>query len=896
MKKTFTLILTALFLLSGAANAQNYRKWDFTSWSATKIANLQADAAASSTAGWSDIEKAADAGEGKVAPEATANNCFWSTSTATIDSNGTLIANGATIAETEGLYFGSSYAGNRSLAIAVNYPSTSLGTYDGPQYLWLGGGNKSAGSRLLCFTIPKVKIGQKMTFVVESHKPTDKRGISLFVNDVNNEANKIGESFTPTTKETYTWENWTLPEGITDEDGDGLVDILVYNTHGCHIYSIEIGDDTQKSKIAYLYQGAADATQAVAEGIANYEVEAIDIAATKKTATELQDYDAVIIAANVNDAAYAAELKNALGWTPIVNTSAALYDLWGLGTAVKSTENIIFAKQKGHSIFVGATQEDPDSGINYVEFEGDVYGIQNFGDYFAKDDTLGIDVSETMVTAHIHNAGHNAYIYIPAGNAQLITNAIKVATNSKSKVSAAPKPVITLAYKDQNTDVTITSTVPAAEIFYTTDGSTPTEASTKYTGTFNLTAETTVKAVAKGDGYTLSDVAEKVVDLKSQVAAPAISTEQADGQTIVTITGEGDLWYNYSNSTDTVKSTKYTAPLTLKIPRTLYAFATAEGKVNSEAASAEVAINNFQPRIDVLAHMDANSAEYNGGSTSTAYYFSWGKNKSGENGYNYYNPDVYTETPGGTDPVTGDELPATKVYTELNPEEAKDFENGWMLRSRGQVVDWENLTTGENYGDVTGYNYATVDDKNPYFPTTKQLINFADKNTIPADATFPYNAYIVTTAKYAGPFDVVVNVASITKHNDGDKQHQVVIQTSIDGNVWESNWQTLGDTIDIKNKFRLTQNITRSYEGTDEVYVRAYLCGSNSKVGFYDIYIANAGEKSQELSTGIVEQKVLPAARQAAIYSLDGTRQNGMRRGLNIVVNSDGTVKKILVK
>lgn len=894
MKKTFTLIMTALFLLAGVANAQNYRKWDFTQWSATTIANLQADAAASSTAGWSDIEKAADAGEGKVAPEATANNCFWSASNATINSDGTLMANGVTIAETEGLYFGSSYAANRSLAIAVNYPTTSLGTYAGPQYLWLGGGNKGAGSRLLCFTIPKVRIGQKMTFVVESHKPTDARGISLFVNDVNVDANQIGESFKPTTQDTYTWENWTLPEGVTDEDGDGLVDILVYNTNGCHIYSIEIGDNTQKSKIAYLYQGAPDATLAVADGIANYEVEAIDIATTKKTATELQDYDAVIIASTVNDAEYAAELKKALGWTPIVNTSAALYDLWGLGTATKSGESIIFAKQKGHSIFAGAAQEDPDSGVNYVEFEGDVYGIQNFGDYFAKDDTLGVDVSESLVTAHIHNAGHNAYIYIPVGNAALTTNAIKAATNSKAKVTAAPKPVITLEYKDQNTNVSISSTVPAAEIFYTTDGTEPTESSTKYSGTFNVTSELTVKAVAKGDGYTLSEVAEKVVDLKSQAAAPAISLEQADGQTTVTITGDGDIWYNYSNSTDTVKSTKYTAPFVVKIPRTLYAFVAAEGKVNSEAASAAIGINNFQPRIDVLAHMDANSAEYNGGSTSTAYYFSWGKNKSGENGYPYYNVNGEVTEETVVDPETGDENTVT-TYKELNPEEQKDFENGWAIRSRGQLTIWENQNTGTSYGNTSGYNFATVDDENPYFPATKGYINLADKNTLPADATFPYNAYIITTGKYTGPFDIVINAASITK--EVGSTHNVVLQVSTDGNVWESNWQTVGDTIVIKDAPRLTQNITRSYEGTDEVYVRAYLCANNSKVGFYDIYIANAGEKSAELLTGIREQKVTSAAKQTVgIYSLSGVRRNGMKRGLNIVVDANGNAKKVMMK
>lgn len=888
MKRFFTLSVVALLLSMFGADAQNYRKWDFTSWSSTTIANLQAEDAAGgvSDAGWSSTEKADGTN-----PQP--NKCYWSYKEANVV-NGALSANGASIAETDGLVFNPSYAVKRNLAIAVDYPSTSLGDYAGSQYLWLGGGNaKSASARIVCFTIPKVKIGQKITMVVESHKPTEARGVALYVNDATNDANQIGEAFKPKEQETYTWENWTVPEGAATND-DGTIDILVVNTHGCHIYSIEVGTADQKSKIAYLYQGEADATKAVAEGIGNYEVEAIDIAAATKTSTELQEYDAVVIASNVNSAEYAAELKKALGWTPIVNTSAALYELWGLGTATKSTESIIFAKQKNSTIFAGATQEDPESGISYVELEGDVYGIQDFGEYFANDDTLGVDVSETLVTTHIHNAGHNTYIYIPAGNAQLTANAIKTAVNSKAKVSAAPKPVITLEYKDQNTNVSISSTVPAAEIFYTTDGTEPTESSTKYSGTFNVTSELTVKAVAKGDGYTLSEVAEKAVDLKSQAAAPAISLEQADGQTTVTITGDGDIWYNYSNSTDTVKSTKYTAPFVVKIPRTLYAFVAAEGKVNSEAASAEITINNFQPRIDVLAHMDANSAEYNGGSTSTAYYFSWGKNKSGENAYPYYNVNGEVTEETVVDPETGDEN-VVRTYKELNPEESKDFENGWMVRSRGQLTIWENQNTGTSYGNTSGYNFATVNDENPYFPATRCYINLADKNTLPSDATFPYNSYIVSTQKYQGPFDIVVNMASITKPENAS-EHQVVLQVSTDGNVWESNWQTVGDTIAIKDAPRLTQNITRSYEGTDEVYVRAYLANQNSKVGFYDIYIANAGEKSAELATGISEQKIASAAKQSVgIYSLSGVRRNSMKRGLNIVVE-DGVAKKVMMK
>ena len=77
MKKLFTMSLLALLAFAMSADAQGYRRWDFTHWSAQTIANLAADAAASSTVGWSDIEKKADAGEGKVAPEATAGKCYW---------------------------------------------------------------------------------------------------------------------------------------------------------------------------------------------------------------------------------------------------------------------------------------------------------------------------------------------------------------------------------------------------------------------------------------------------------------------------------------------------------------------------------------------------------------------------------------------------------------------------------------------------------------------------------------------------------------------------------------------------------------------------------------------------------------------------------------------------
>ena len=216
--------VTNCYLISVTSEAAEGSKvWDFTQWSAATIANLKADAAASKTSGWSDVEKAADAEADADPTEASKDNCFWSV--AVPDADGALSANGVVIEELKGLKFDTEYAGKRSLAIAVNYPSTSLGDYAGPSYLWLGGGGSK--QTCPCFTIPGVKAGSKITFELESHKPSDARGIGLYKNSYD-AANLIGEQFKPTTKATNSWD-------ITED-----CDVVVWNTSGCHIYRIEI--------------------------------------------------------------------------------------------------------------------------------------------------------------------------------------------------------------------------------------------------------------------------------------------------------------------------------------------------------------------------------------------------------------------------------------------------------------------------------------------------------------------------------------------------------------------------------------------------------------------------------------------------------------------------------
>ena len=227
--------------------------WDFTQWSDETVANLKAEAAkttieddpdnagytkcTNNDALWSDHEKVNNTNN----YTASHDNCFWY-----IGGEATPTANGKAIEELKGLEFNTTYGAARSLAIAVNY-GTVMGTYAGGSYLWLGSKNQN------CFTIKNVKAGTELTMAVESHKLTsgqeDPRGVKLYAGEVA-DANVIGEAFTPTTLDTKTW---TVP----GEEGQ-LVDVVVMNTNGCHIYYIdaEIGEPVLAAvNVSYSLEG-----------------------------------------------------------------------------------------------------------------------------------------------------------------------------------------------------------------------------------------------------------------------------------------------------------------------------------------------------------------------------------------------------------------------------------------------------------------------------------------------------------------------------------------------------------------------------------------------------------------------------------------------------------------
>ncbi len=106
-------------------------------------------------------------------------------------------------------------------------------------------------------------------------------------------------------------------------------------------------------------------------------------------------------------------------------------------------------------------------------------------------------------------------------------------------------------------NVTISTTTEGATIYYTTDGSDPSTASSVYSTPVNITVTgTTLKAIAVKDGMTDSRIASATYIIKPK--APTITSET----NTVTITADAGLniYYTIDGSDPTKASTLYSAP------------------------------------------------------------------------------------------------------------------------------------------------------------------------------------------------------------------------------------------------------------------------------------------------------------------------------------------------
>lgn len=142
--------------------------------------------------------------------------------------------------------------------------------------------------------------------------------------------------------------------------------------------------------------------------------------------------------------------------------------------------------------------------------------------------------------------------------------------------------------------VTVSDTTAGATIYYTTNGTTPTTASTVYDGPITISQTEKLEAIAVAAGLTNSALttASYTIVTAAPTFTPAAGTyTSAQTVTIDDATSGAVIYYTTNGAMPTTSSAAYSNPITVSSTQKLEALAVTPGDSNSSVASATYTIN-----------------------------------------------------------------------------------------------------------------------------------------------------------------------------------------------------------------------------------------------------------------------------------------------------------------
>jgi len=382
---------------------------------------------------------------------------------------------------------------------------------------------------------------------------------------------------------------------VGDFNGDGIADLAVVNS-GDKTTTILLGKgDGTFTAVRNLLTGVNPVNVVTGDfsgtGISNLAVTNQDIASTVGSRltvdTALVTETATATATNVNPLGTGAHLVDAgYGGDSIYNTSVSATTSLTGSTATAATPAL--------SLAAGAYTT-----AQKVTITDSTYGAVI---YYTTNGTTP-STSSTKYTGAITVAASETIEAIAVATG--FTNSA-VATDKYIIETPAVTPIFSPVAGTYATaqSVKITSTTSGATIYYTTNGTTPTTASTKYTAAVTVSASETIKAIAAATDYTNSAVASAayVIEAATPVFSPVAGTYATAQSVKITSTTSGAvIYYTTNGTTPTTASTKYTAAITVSASETIKAIAVATGYANSPVASAAYAIEAVMPVFSPVA-------------------------------------------------------------------------------------------------------------------------------------------------------------------------------------------------------------------------------------------------------------------------------------------------------
>ena len=379
-------------------------------------------------------------------------------------------------------------------------------------------------------------------------------------------------------------------------------------------------------------------------------------------------------------------------------------------------------------------------------------------------------------------------------------------------------PVVSLEGAEGFTTITLTTSAPDAQIYYSFNGQSAVDRATLYAEPIVITEPGTITAFAYADGYLASALTVEDVPVGG---IPAVK------DTLAHFNPNTNDWFD--NAVITVGENTYSA-----------ADAVTEGIAS--------------------------------GSASAFYYF-------GKSAWNFYSDEVdHTEIVYEEDGVTpmkdinGNDSIKTiyKPATDNLRTATSTTDTQWAIKSNGQVF------TGETSLSPAGYAYNEGASANRYYDTALDCIG---GNATQGALTFggkvsgePYSGRLESTVPFEAPFDVVIYGG-----NGSSDQPTIQIEVSADGETWTS----LG-TANAATTQRHIRKTRVHFDEAGEYFVRLNQTGGASKFQVYDLFVISTDGKTgietatlQRCNTGIIYDlfgRKLESPVKGQIYFQDGKK------------------------
>ena len=292
---------------------------------------------------------------------------------------------------------------------------------------------------------------------------------------------------------------------------------------------------------------------------------------------------------------------------------------------------------------------------------------------------------------------------------------------------------------DYLSEVGLSANASGATIYYTTDGSTPTERSLVYTKPIVISQNVTIKAKAFLDGYEASEIFTETYQVKLDITADKESGYIEAGQ-LITLSSkhpEAAIYYTTDGSMPTNQSLVYNSPIRIDRTVTIKAIA-----MHDVCLSSDVLTRNYVVTMDKLI-LDASMA-----SGIVDYLSEVGLSANVSGATIYYTTDGSMPTKGSTvytKPIVISQNVTIKAKAFLDGYEASEI----LTETYQAKLD---ITADKESGNIEAGQLVTLNCKHP-----EAAIYYTTDGSMPTKQSIVYNSPI--------RIDRTVTIKAIAMHD-----------------------------------------------------------------------------------------------------------------------------------